>query len=65
MTLILTGFLVALLGLVSARTSGSNVPGWTYSLTTMAIPLAMALAARKQARFNELQPVKPDSKEGP
>jgi hypothetical protein len=54
MNLILGGFLVTIVAMGSAFASGLNPPGWTYSLLIMAIPLAMALAVRKQARAKAL-----------
>ena len=50
MNLILGGFLVTIVAMVSAFAFGLNLPGWANSLPIMAIPLAMALAVRKQAR---------------
>jgi hypothetical protein len=51
MFLILGGVLVTIVAMVLPLTSGLNLPGWIYSLSVGAIPLAMALAVRKQARW--------------
>lgn len=53
MSLILGGLLVTIVAMVSALTSGLNLPSWFYSLSIVVIPLAMALAVRKQARLGE------------
>lgn len=53
MNLILGGLLVTIVVMVSALASGLNVPGWIYSLSTLATPLAMVLAVRKQDRFEK------------
>ena len=50
MCLILGGFTVALVGTQAAFIPGISLPGWVYSLPIAAIPIAMALAVRKEAR---------------
>ena len=50
MYLIVGGLVVALVGTQSAFIPGISLPGWVYSLPIAAIPLAMALAVRKEAR---------------
>lgn len=51
MHLILGGFLVAIAGIALSFVPGLNLPGWTSALSTLAIPLTMALAVRRQARL--------------
>ncbi len=53
MNLILGGFLVAIVGIGLTFAPGLEVPGWTVALSILAIPLAMALAVRRQARLEE------------
>jgi len=53
MNLILGGFLVAIVGIALAFAPGVVVPGWTFALPIVAIPLTMALAVRRQARREE------------
>ncbi len=53
MNLILGGFLAAIAGIALSFVPGLNLPGWTSALSTLAIPLTMALAVRRQARLEE------------
>jgi len=51
MYLITGGIVATILVIVVAVVSTLNLPGWAYGLAIVPIPLAMAMAVRKQASF--------------
>ncbi len=53
MVLIVGGLLIVILAEVAAFTSPLRLPAWVYSLLLLALPLAMAMAVRKQAQVEK------------